>query len=341
MAAHRGLQRVHLALETPARFLGFLDAGVGVGQIEVLERNPQRKTDIGAPCRANIGMCLAQAQIHRRFVLDKHAAALVGEGRRLERGIRRRVAQQVVEGQLPRARGPPQLVFGVPATMHARVQEARQLRLGRHAQRVVAESPQRCVGGADGLRRPLQQALEAHEEARQAGGAGQGANVVRLPQGEPHMQREAVPLAQRRGDFEWIAEDVDAHGRLRRRAPDRQEGAQPWLLDEPRAMGIELQHDVAGQRDVSSFLLRRQPLDVKRRQTVPVAAGLEQHRVVQGADVSSFPEALLVLGATPDANILAAEVEAHQIEHTREGRSAGPVHSQHEYLHPLASSPWA
>ena len=285
-------------------------------------------------------MCLARAQIHRRFVLDKHALALFGEGRRLGRGIRRicRIAQQVVEGQLPGARGSPQLVFGVPATMHARVQEARQLRLGRHAQRVVAESPQRCVGGADGLRRPLQQALEAHEEARQAGRAGQGANVVRLPQGEPHRQREAVPLAQRGRDFEWIAENVDAHRRLRRRAPDRQEGAQPRLFDEPRAMGIELQHDVAGQRDVSSFLLDRQPLDVKRRQTVPVAAGLEQHRVVQDAHVAPLPEALLVLGAAPDADILAAEVEAHQVEHAREGRSAGPVHSQHEYLHPLASS---
>ena len=326
-----------------APFLRFLDAGVGVRQIEVLERDLQRKAHIRAPRRADVGIRLAQAQIHRRFVVREYAAAFFGESGRSERRIRyacRGVAQQVVDAQLPGIRNAPQLVFGMPSAMHSRVEEARQFRLRGQAQRVVAELLQRRVDRAGGCRRPLQQALEARAEARQAGRTSQGANVVRLPQGEPDLQRDAVSVVQRGGDLERVAEGPGRRSAFRT-SPARSEtgrtAAAPWT--KPRAVRVELQHDVAGQRDVSGSLLGWQRVDVQRRQAVPVAAGLEKHGVVQGADVAPLPEALLVLGAAPDANLFAAEVEAHQVEHAREGRSAGPVHSQHEYLHPLASSP--
>ena len=123
-----GLVVVHGGLQLCRLALCFLDAGVGVGQIEVLERDLQRKAHIRAPRRADVGIRLAQAQIHRRFVVGERAAALFGEGGRFERRIRcacRGVAQQVVDGQLPGVRNAPQLVFGMPSAMHSRVQEAR------------------------------------------------------------------------------------------------------------------------------------------------------------------------------------------------------------------------
>ena len=76
------------------------------------------------------------------------------------------------------------------------------------------------------------------------------------------------------------AEDMDTHRRFQGRPPDRKQRTQPRLLDEPRPMGVELQHDVAGQGRVSSSLVRRQRIHVQRRQAVPVATGRKQHRVV-------------------------------------------------------------
>ena len=207
------MQLFGLALEATAPFLRFLDPGVGVGQIEILERSLQREAQIRAPGRGGFGIRLARAQVHRRLVFGEHAAAFGGEGRGVEGRVRSAyggVAKLVVERQLLGARGTLQIVFEVPSVLGGRVQEALELRFRRHAQGIVAEGLQCRVEGADCFRRLVQQGLETREETRHVGAADQGADVVRLPQREADGQRDAVAPLQGGRHFERAAEDVDA-----------------------------------------------------------------------------------------------------------------------------------
>ena len=184
VVAHGNLQFLRLALEALAPPLGFLDPGVGVGQIVILERNLQREAHIRAQHRADLRIRPAQVQVHRRFVFGERKAALRREGRHLERHVRsacRGILKEVVDSQLPSARNALQFLFVVPLMMRKRVKEARQFRLCRRAQGIVAESLQCRVDGASGFCRPTQQVLEAREETRHVGSADQGANVVHLP----------------------------------------------------------------------------------------------------------------------------------------------------------------
>ena len=127
--------------------------------------------------------------------------------------------------------------------------------------------------------------------------------------------------------------DVDGEGCFQDLPPNREQHAKARFLDEPGSVGVQVQDDICGRRLVASFRLAWHRVEVELRYRVPVAAGGGENRVVEVAHIAPFPEPLDVLRAPSGADVLAAEVEAHQVQDPGERRRAGPMHPEYENLH--------
>ena len=223
-----------------------------------------------------------------------------------------------------RRRCAPSAAF-VTLPMQAFVQECAQLRLAGTPE-CIAEVGQRRVEFAhNSLRCPHQLAVGDNTAGQPLRGA-QGPDVVNLPQRQPHPGRHAVPGTQRARHLHRVAVDMDAHRRFEQWPPEWKQEAKPRLLDEPRPMRVHVEHDVRHRPAVHRVLIVHGRC-IETADAIPVAPHATQHGVVEPPNILPLPKALGILLVGARALMLRPEIAPHEVEHPRNRRSAGTVHS--------------
>ena len=264
----------------------------------------------------------------------QHIERLLGHLRQLAFGSEpfRFAPNEDVEHLLLGGRGAGRPHFGVVMLVaQPLVEERPQFRRHRHAKLVTVAREGRTQSLHLSARVPHERAV-GNNHARQTRRGHQRMDVVRLPKRQPRVQRGPVPSLERARNFHRASMHMDAHWCFQERPPEREQQAQPGLLDEPGPMCVHVEDDVRNRGAVCRLVVQ-QPFGIEAADPIPVPAGVPQDRVVEPPNILPLPEALGVLLVGPRALMLGAEVEAHQVQHPRHRRSARAVHTQNESLH--------